>query len=54
MNPARIASAISKVGRDDAEAVLRLAVLRRALDQYGERFFVELQRQEPVPRAVGT
>lgn len=41
--------ALALLTRDSSEtvAVLRLAVLRLALDQYGERFFEELQRQDP-------
>ncbi|NPC73855.1 hypothetical protein HPP05_29270 [Corallococcus exiguus] len=41
--------ALALLSRDSSEtaAVLRLAVLRLTLDRYGERFFEELQRQDP-------
>ncbi|RKI37210.1 hypothetical protein D7Y27_26230 [Corallococcus sp. AB004] len=41
--------ALALLTRDSSEtaAVLRLAVLRLALDRYGEHFFEELQRQDP-------
>ncbi|WP_043321605.1 hypothetical protein [Corallococcus coralloides] len=48
--------ALALLTQDSSEtaAVLRLAVLRLALDQHGERFFEEIQRQDPGASTGGS